>query len=303
MTDENITELAEFQAALVYNAQVNKALDAILFVHKYQQIAARSLFILGDPGVGKSAILQRYVDSVTENETDEVSPKKAIYIAQTTNLSNEALASAILEKLGDPQPSQGKFAEQMKRIKNYKDRLGLQLVVIDEIQELMPTRSLHDRSKVISFIKLLMNTIGVAVVVGGLHKAENILFVDEQIRTRTTESIHIQPFNMKTDYEVKRYAQFIKEIMTKYPAKIPGLFSKSGEGLCRLLLATKGNNRVFKNLLAYAFSISESKDSISMDCLHLAWQPEASKPFATKNAPFKSTIKAVKDELRELGLL
>ncbi len=302
MIDENIQELAAFQAALVYNAQVQKTLDAIAFVHRYQQIAPRCLFILADAGIGKSAILERYVKSVSEKETDELSPKKAIYIAQTTNLSNEALASAILEKLGDPQPSQGKFAEQMRRIKSYKDRLGLELIAIDELHELMPTGSLHDRSKVVSFIKLLMNTIGVAVVVGGLPRAENILHVDEQIRTRTTESIHLQPFNMKTDNEAQRYAQFIKEIMKKFPAKIPGLFGASGEGLYRLLLATKGNNRVFKNMLAYAYSISESKDAISLDCLHLAWQPEASKPFSTKNAPFKSTIKAVKEELRELGL-
>jgi len=303
MEDKSFDPLHEFENGLVYSDDFNKAIDAITLVHRYQKVAARCLFIVAYSGIGKSSILKRYTSSFEQPETDESKQIKVIYIPQVANLSNESLAAAILTELGDPKPFQGRFSEQMARIKNYKNRLGLELIIIDEIQELMPTTSVHDRSKVVSFLKLLMNTIGVGVVVAGLPKAEHILQVDEQLRTRAIQSIHLHSFTMKSKEENERFAQFVKEIMKKYPAKIPGLFSSTGEGLYRMLLATHGNKRIFKNLLSCAFYASPSKELVTMDHLHLAWQAEASKFKNEMCPPFKATLNAVKKELAALELI
>lgn len=303
MNDQSFDELHDFQHGLVYSEDFNKAMDAITLVHRYQKVAARCLFIVAYAGIGKSSILKRYKSSFKQQETAESKQIKVIYIGQVDNLSNESLAAAILTELGDPNPSQGRFSEQMARIRNYKNRLGLELIIIDEIQELIPTTSVHDRSKVVSFLKLLMNTVGVGVVVAGLPKAEHILQVDEQLRTRAIQSIHLHAFTMKNKAENERFAQFLKEIMKKYPAKIPGLFSSTGEGLYRMLLATRGNKRTFKDLLSFAFYASPSKELVTMDDLHLAWQAEESKFKNEMCPPFLAPLNAVKKELAALELI
>lgn len=303
--DNQLLKLASFQTTLVYQEDFNKALTAIKFVHDYQAICPKCLFIVAESGVGKTSLFERYIESTSTVETAELTPKPAILVKQMAALSKEAFVTALLEKLGDPDPTTGKYLTKCHRLKILKNELGLQVVIIDELHDLFPTYSVHDRSKIIVFIKWLLNDLQVSVVLGGDSRTKNIIYVDNQIKTRTTEVIERFPFSMKDDNETIRYAQFIKMIMRMYPAKINGLFSDSSEGIKRLLLATGGNNRVFKNLLVTAFKLSDSKTTISQQTLHLAWLMEASKEgdIGEKILPYKSTLNAVNNELIRLGLL
>lgn len=305
MTVQFKPESIEFSDKLVKIDEFASAWQAIEYTHMFQRVEARCAMLLGDSGNGKTSLIRDYMKAYEVDETDELSPRRVIHVTATSNVSIPDFASRILDALGDPESELGTMGKKQKRLKQYKKQLGLEMICIDEVHDLLPKSGYSQNSPVIKFIKSLMTDLNVSVILAGLPNAEGILDVDEQIKTRCKRVVNVHPFSMRGQDEKIKYAIFLKNLQKAYPYSLPGLISKDGHGMMRMLLATRGNKRNLKDLLTDAINVTPDGESTTFQVLHDAWMNTV--PLegrdTIKTGPFISPIKSVEDELGELGLL
>ncbi|MBN0989366.1 TniB family NTP-binding protein [Amphritea pacifica] len=305
MTVKIKPESIVFAEKLVKFDEFQSAWQAIEYTHQFQQVEARCAMLIGDSGNGKTALIRDYMKAYQVEENDELSPRRVIHVTATFNVSIPDFATRILSALGDPDPGFGTMGKKQKRLKQYKQELGLEMICIDEIHDLLPKSGYSQNSPVIKFIKSLMTDLNVSVVLAGLPDAIGILDADEQIKTRCKRVANVYPFSMDGQDEKTQYATFLKNLYKAYPYSLPGLMSKDGHGMMRLLLATKGNKRNLKDLLTDAINETADDESTTFKELHQAWINTVPLDYrdTINTTPFISPIKSVKEELLELGLL
>jgi len=294
----------KFGNALVQDSDYMHAWSALEYTHMAQTIDPRCMLLIGHSGDGKTSILTRYQASCAVKKRHELSPQHVVLVTATSKLSVHNFASRVLRALGDPAPNTGTFASKEERLQCYKQKLGLELVIIDEFHDLLPKGYYDMRSGIVKFIKWLMVELKVSVIMSGLPLSEEILSIDEQIETRCNDIVEFTRFSMCNKEQTQRYASFIKSLMSEFPTSIKGLFSSDGSGLLRLLLATHGNKRRLKDLLIYAIQATPESDSTTQAILHDAWTHTVSRMIRNeaKALPFSSTLKQVKSSLVDLGL-
>jgi len=293
----------EFHNRVVWHDSYLEAREAVELARRMHGTESAGVMLLGDPGLGKSFFIRNDAKKHNTQYEGEVDKHPYLYLDTPPDLSVDGYLSDMLEKLGDPEPDQGRLPRKRRRLKHYIKELGVQIIFIDEFQDILAQRNITARSKGVKFVKWLMNEARVSVVLAGLPLSEEILKVDEQLNTRFNTVIHLKPFSMINVEEYEHYMGFMEALLSMFPRTLVG--GLNHEMLVRLLLASNGIPRTLKKLLVVAIDATEKGAEVDKVILHDAWMkviPRAEHQVGNA-IPFCSTLRSVEKTLQDKGML
>jgi hypothetical protein len=149
-----------------------------------------SLLIVGDPDMGKTTILRKFMRGRSSTFDPETSRSKmeVVAIEAPPEADEVRLYSAVLEAIGAPSPS-GRALETERAVHGQLRRLETRLLVIDETNNLTIGTGGAQR-KTLAALRRLSNVLSLSMACFGTLEALNALTSDPQIEGR------VQPFRL-----------------------------------------------------------------------------------------------------------
>lgn len=97
--------------------------------------------------------------------------------------SEKRFLGEVLKSFGVPDYDKGTAENRLKRVRNYVDRCKTRMLLVDEIHNLL-SGSARQLEETCNLIKYLANDLGLAVVLAGTERAENVIASDPQLVSR-----------------------------------------------------------------------------------------------------------------------
>ncbi len=244
-----------FLSKTIKTESFNDAIESIEATHDMYGTIGSGMILYGEPGVGKSAILDTYVSSYLDScenlETDELTREPIIKISIPSKPTINSLIVEMLEAVGHSNLSGTQSALNV-RLREFIKSQGVELLIFDEFQHLLREQAQTSTRNVLNYIKTLMDDTKVAVVMAGIPEGRNaIKAYDELFQRMTFEQAEIQTYNLKLKASCIEFVEFmhsIELILAGAGVKIISLTNKTM--LQRVWLASNGRVRLIERLIA-----------------------------------------------------
>lgn len=217
---------------------------------------AQHLLVLGESGAGKSSLcrwIEQQYPKFTLPDRD-VTPVLIVSVPSAATISS--VASALLEKLGDPAATTGTVSAKTSRVITLCRACRVEMILFDEAQHI------HDRGKATThymvgdWLKSLIDQTGVPTVFLGLPRLEQILQVNEQLRRRFSRRIRLALGQSDKSSIHAECLQLFRSLGSCLPLPLMcGQFGWDELGM-RLHYASDGRVAYIKKLLATALRIA-----------------------------------------------
>jgi len=309
------TEL--FNKCVCEHPAYTDAFHTVQRLHKHQGVVKGAL-LLGDYGCGKSFFCEQYANSLSVPPSDELSPMPVLYVEIQPGTKTGGLIGGMLEKLGDPNPDTGLIAKRGKRLLKLMQELKVSLVILDEVQEMLPSYVNKESAPIIRQIKWLMNNSKIPFVLCGHNEAISIHSDNSQIRSRIQSIIRFTGFSCLDENSQFDFADYMQGLFDAFPRKIHSCFhllesdddgdyslKEDNSNLLRLCLATRGIPRYINALLVNIIEETEPEELITTKHFSESWQTvliDSNGYGQTQKNPFKMSIGAVKKALSDAAL-
>ena len=302
MTLTNLIQ--DFNSKTILHTQLNRAIKAIENTHSMSGIVGTGMLLLGDPGLGKSRILERYtktyLDKQTDLKTKTLTKKPILSIRVPARPTPKAILEKLLISAGHPFPNsltQSKLELKLAAvIKNQK----VSLIIFDEFQHMLREQAQQNTRAVLNFIKVLMDEHKLAVVMCGTPAALNSIQGHEELYQRFThEHIRINPFSIDTPEEVSKFTSYLEaceKILDSIGIKTMPMTSESN--LARIYLSTLGKPRLINRLIVKAIQCAPEKANLNiMDFALANANPPLNPQLGTFN-PFMAKPDAIAKRIK-----
>jgi type II secretory pathway predicted ATPase ExeA len=217
---------------------------------------AHHLLVLGESGAGKSSIcrwIEQQHPKLILSDRD-VTPVLSVSVPSAATISS--MASALLEKLGDPAANTGTISAKTSRVITLCRACRVDMIMFDEAQHI------HDRGRATThymvgdWLKSLIDQSGVPSVFLGLPRLEQLLQVNEQLRRRFSRRIRLALGQSDKNSIHSECLQLFRSLGSCLP--IPLLCGQYGwdELGIRLYYASDGRVAYIKKLLATALKLA-----------------------------------------------
>lgn len=146
------------------------------------------LFVVGEPGVGKSELLKKFVERHSGHEFQYedgtvADVKPVVYVECPYPFTEKRLYIKITTALGAPilnaDPTVGRARAQMEQLIKMQQ---VRLIILDELNFLVETRRMNDHIGM-EHLKSLTSE-GIGLVCAGTSKIDNLRLLDEQYKSR-----------------------------------------------------------------------------------------------------------------------
>lgn len=306
-----------FNKCVCEHAAYTDAFHAVQRLHKHQG-EAKATLLLGDYGCGKSFFCQQYADRFSVPPSEELSPVPVLYVEIQPGTKTGGLVSGMLDKLGDPTPDSGVIAKRGKRLLKLMHELNVSLVILDEVQEMLPSHVNKESSPIIRQIKWLMNTSKIPFILCGHNEAISIHHDHSQLRSRIQSVIRFTSFSCVDEDSQFDFADYIQGLLDAFPRKVHFSFNvleSDADGndnlkddisnLLRFCLATRGIPRYINALLVNIIEETEQDELITKKHFSDSWETVLIDSYGygkTPKNPFEMSIGAVRNALRKVAL-
>lgn len=155
----------------------------------------QGFLLMGPSGVGKSALVKKYVNSVNTERAIEMERLPILYLDMPSGPTKKNLGSQLLKALKDPYANNNSESAEAKfsRVVTLLENLNVELVILDEAQHLVDYKQ-SDMFESGDWIKSLMNNSKVSVVLIGMTHLEGLKKANSQFRRRFSASYTLVPF-------------------------------------------------------------------------------------------------------------
>ena len=233
-------------------------LDSILAdIHRCRIISQcggqpECMLILGEPGSGKTTLCEQYLRMNPRKEEAERTYIPVFSAEFPDKTVPRQAAISFLEELGHELSPKGLSAPQLtKQLSGLMTQCGVEVSLLDEFQHLIETKSYQVLGDVAKWLKVLINTSKLPVILFGMPYSQIILDCDEQLARRFMVQRTIKPFRLLDRAEREEFRIFLKVFAEGLPfTKTPKLHSI--EFYPRLFAFSKGNMARLRNLINYA---------------------------------------------------
>jgi len=259
-------ELRRFEEEYIPFPPFVAALDAIktnLELFRETGIA-QHLLVLGEAGTGKSSIC-RWVEHQYPRfalPDRDVIPVLIVPVPAAASISS--MASAMLEKLGDPSALFGTISTKTSRVVTLCHACRVELILFDEAQHI------HDRGQVTThymvgdWLKSLIDQTGVPTVFLGLPRLEQLLQVNEQLRRRFSRRLRLALGQSDKNSIHEECLQLFRSLGACLPVPLVcGAYGWDELGM-RLYYASDGRVHYIKELLKAALRLALETDSVEI---------------------------------------
>lgn len=263
------------------------------------------LLVASIPGIGKSSIIRAFANDYKRRCTPKgwVVPVLVCKVPKPTTIKSFAIS--MLKALGDPFAEKGTTTEITYRLANLIVDCEVKIILLDEFQHLPESA---DPDIAADWLKGLIETTHVPVVLFGLPNSVEILNANEQLDSRFSNRITLQPFWWDNDSSKLEFKRFLSEVDKELP--LEKLSKLDGEDIApRLFYASDGITRPLMRVILRAFYITLTRkaDSISLEDLKNSYETVLGSRYVYKQNPFKKDFKpevleenAYKDHLKKV---
>lgn len=216
----------------------------------------RNLVIVGESGCGKTTLARAFRDQYPRQHLLEKTVTPVVYVEVPSIGTVGALARQILAGLGDPFPDKGRVIDQTARIELLVKNTKTEMLILDEAQHVYDRGQNKTQYATADWLKSLLNSIKIPVVLLGIPRLENLLHVNVQLRRRFSAPMVLslgvpggQEF-FDANYEV------INALVPVLPFPLSCNEMSASELTRRICYATDGRVGYLKELLAQALEIA-----------------------------------------------
>jgi hypothetical protein len=253
---------------------------------------AQHLLVLGESGTGKSSLCDwvglQYPRSILPDR--DVLPVLTVSVPSGATISS--MASALLEKLGDPAAATGTISAKTSRVVTLCRACRVEMILFDEAQHIHDRGQAATHYKVGDWLKSLIDQTGVPTVFLGLPRLEQLLQVNEQLRRRFSRRIRLALGQSDKIPIHSECLQLFRSLGACLP--IPLACDQYGwdELGMRLYYASDGRIAYIKKLLASAlrFALETNTGEIGPQLLEQAFTEELWWEGVGKLNPFNSAF-------------
>lgn len=287
-------ETQNFVSQIIRYPMMDEALERIDGGRKHAIASGigTGMMLLGDPGMGKSVIVEKYVRDYFGapkcNESDVLSKYPVIKLSVPSKPTVNSLLSKVLVAANHMKPT-GSQAELEVRLKTLVKEQGVQMIILDEFQHLLRKQAQISTRNVVNCIKVLMDDHGLAILLCGITDGFDLIAEHEELYQRFTyEQIRLVPFDVSTKDEHSAFRAYIKVccmILEDSGVKCIDLTTKTM--LQRLLLATAGKLRLINRLFVKVLETSDLSKGINNADFQEAYGRASLNPKIGLLNPFK----------------
>ena len=155
--------------------QINKAMTHIAQVVTLSHVNAKIVALVGDSGVGKTAITKEVEKRLNNNAKGL--PHQCVYTELVTNVSAKGIFDALLIEMGISIPSGYKEKNSLEHLVRMLSKFKTRLIIIDETQHALPHNS-NNKAKtqaVANALKLLLDMSNVSILLVGLNSVKSLI--------------------------------------------------------------------------------------------------------------------------------
>ena len=267
-------------------------------------------FIVGASGVGKSTVIESFTKKFPVRYENGIRMCEVVYAEIPPKGTIGGLMENLLIALGDPHWSTGTATNKFNRLRNYLEKSGCKMIILDEFQHLADKGQNITLENTRDWLKSLTNARKWALVACGIPYAKNVNDEAEQMWRRSDAVITIPRFdwhneNLNAQFRIVLMA-FQKGVV---PFRTPNF--KDDEIVFQFYIATKGLIALIVKILTRAI-YSANKDNrqfITLDDLSFGFRKAVwfSTQFEVGQGPFEKNfvasahidkIKSYEDEIR-----
>jgi hypothetical protein len=248
----------------------------------------------GVTGAGKTTLVRAYADSFERVLTEEGVHVPVFYVKVPSPVTIRDLAQETLRRLGDPAYDKGTRASMTVRLAGLIKACGVELVILDDFQHLIDSKTNHILAQVSDWLKVLIKETEVPFLVVGIEgRVEVILQANPQLSRLFAAREKLEPFRWdwsreETMQEFSRFVHYVERAIEKpLTAELPRT-----ELLYRLHYATDGVVGNLMNLMLNTALMAgeRGKSSLELVLLSLAFQKRLAKHLQGKEDPFAEVV-------------
>ena len=197
---------------LFLHTRFKQAMLQIAELHAYSQhnSVGGGLLITGPSGVGKTTILQQYLQNFPRQQEKYITIIPVLHVVTPASPTVKSLAESILIALGDPLARRGSAEEKTFRIYQLLKSCQVELLLIDEFQHCYYAHSIVEYRRVADWLKNVISISGAAVVLLGLEEAEMVIASNEQLARRFSARLHITAFRFEHQEDFQEFRAVLK---------------------------------------------------------------------------------------------
>ncbi|MGN6304199.1 MAG: TniB family NTP-binding protein [Mesorhizobium sp.] len=143
----------------------------------------------------------RFPPEMTRNEIGKAQTKVIYLSIPSSNVTQKTVITMLLARLGDPLPDKGNTGQQLQRLYELMHKLGVELVILDEMQHLSAAmrEGARSRSKdgqyapIPYLIKTLLDNGHVPIVCIGITEGRSHLMSNNELRNRCFKELDFLP--------------------------------------------------------------------------------------------------------------
>jgi hypothetical protein len=226
---------------------------------------SQSIYLIGESGAGKSAILRALTRRINKEFADGVS-RPAIMISMPVPCTNRAISLELRRALGDPAMS-GSATDNLGVFRELCPALGTRALSIDEMHNIgEDKRDLSESRR--HFVKRLMNDFKGICIFSGTPPLLPVMLSDEELKRRTRRKLYVAPYDL-TDNEGRiAFRRYLKklDIATGMP-ELADL--DAADRAKRIGAATRGRRGITFDFIDYARDLALDRGSPRITDEHL----------------------------------
>lgn len=236
-------------------AHILQRMEHVLQMYRQTGIA-KNLVVIGESGCGKTSLARSFHDRYPRQYLQEQTITPVVYIEVPSIGTIGALARQILAALGDPFPEKGRVIDQTARIELLVQSGKTEMLILDEAQHVYDRGQHKSQYATSDWLKTLLNSIQIPVILFGIPRLENLLHVNVQLRRRFSAPLLLSLGNPSEPDFLAASFDVINALLPVLPMPL-SLREMSVEELTRrVYFATDGRVGYLKDLLSRALEQS-----------------------------------------------
>ncbi len=170
----------------------------------------KGLRVLAPSGSGKTKVATSYIAMVMASQESDSDLVPVLYIQLEKAATARKLYISLLDKLGDSSPESGSEQALKRRVLDYLERLGVELLIIDEVQHL--NYRISARNDVTDALKVFLDAGVVPIVFLGTEDAASMFRRNLQLSSRLLPPCDLLPLDKTDPQDRQTLATFVSRL-------------------------------------------------------------------------------------------